>query len=294
MFKKLDEYIAHLGRNKSPNTLKNYELHVGRFLDWIEDHGQMVDPFELDQDIYLDYIDDLKGNYAPKSVHAHMTAIYGWITFLHRKGYITKTPFLDTKEMNEYLPIIHKKRVRSLTKPQLKKMLFMAEGDLVCESVIRLFYDTGMRVSELVSIKITDIEHDFDRILVHTSGKGKGGMTKQRTVRITEKTYEVIEIMIQERGFESDYVLASYRTKRPFTTRRIDQMVKVIAGKSGIKDLTTHMFRKSIATHLLDEGMGTEYVAKYLGHANSATLENHYFDYEKTIHEKFDEFHVSL
>lgn len=111
MYKKLDEYIAHLARNKSPYTLRNYELHIGKFIDWTADNNLAVDPFELDQEVYLDYIDFLKQTYAPKSIHAHMTAIYGWLTFLHRKGYISKMPFLDSRELNEYLPVIQRKKL---------------------------------------------------------------------------------------------------------------------------------------------------------------------------------------
>lgn len=294
MYKMLDRYIAHLGRNKSPNTLRNYELQVGRFLDWTVENNLVADPFELDQEVYLNYIDVLKKTLAPKSIHTHMTAIYGFLTFLHRNGHISKMPFLDSGEMNEYLPVIPKKKVKSLTQAQLKNMLFAVQGDLLKESIIRLFYDTGMRVSELVNIKISHIEHDFDMILVHTSGKGKGGMTKERTVRITQKTYDTVMEMIRDRGFDNEYVLVSPKTKRPFTERRIDQIVKEIANLSGIEEITTHMFRKSVATHLLENGMGVEYVAKYLGHSSSSTLERHYFDYSKKIYEKFDKFHVKL
>jgi len=295
MYKRLDEYIAHLSRNKSPNTIRNYEPQITKFLKWIEGNGYMVEPFELDQEIYLDYIDYLKLKHsAAKTVHSYMTSVYGFLNFLHRKGYISNMPFMDSKEMNEYLPIIQKKKVRSLSQAQLKNMLFAVQGDTLRELVIRLFYDTGFRVSELVSLKVSDIEVDFDRIIVNTRGKGKGGMSKERAVRLTRKTYDLVEKMVNERGFESEYVLASFKTKKPFTTRRIDQIIKEVAESVGIEDITTHMFRKSIATQLLENGMPIEYVSKYLGHASVTTTIQNYTDIDRSIHDKFDEFHTSL
>ena len=295
MYRKLDEYMAYLARNKSPNTIRNYEPQINKFMKWADDRSALVEPFEHDQDFYLDYIDYLKCCYeSAKTIHTHMTSVYGFINFLHRKGYISKMPFIDSKEMNEFLPVITKKRVRTLSQSQLKNMLFVVEGDLMRESIIRLFYDTGFRVSELVNLKISDIEVDFDRIIVNTKGKGKGGMTKHRTVRITKKTYDVIQELINSRNFTSEYILVSNKTKKPFTTRRIDQIVKEVAVSIGIENITTHMFRKSIATHLLENGMPIEYVSKYLGHASISTTIQNYTDLDRSIHDKFDEFHTSL
>lgn len=295
MYRKLDEYIAYLSRNKSPNTICNYELQINKFFKWAEDRGSLIEPFEHDQDFYLDYIDYLKLNYdAPKTIHTHMTSVYGFINFLHRKGYISKMPFVDSKEMNEFLPVLQKKKVKSLSHSQLKNMLFVVQGDLVRESIIRLFYDTGFRVSELVNLKVSDIENDFGRIIVNTRGKGRGGMSKERTVRITDKTYQVVQELVRTRGFESEYVLTSPKTKKPLSPRRIDQIVKEIAYSVGIEDITTHMFRKSIATHLLENGMPIEYVSRYLGHASVATTINNYTDLDRSIHDKFDKFHASL
>jgi len=293
MYKQLDEYIAHLARNKSTNTLKNYELHIVKFINWIADNNYVADPFELDQEVYLDYIGLLKKEYAPKTVHTHMTAVYGWLTFMHHKGYISKLPFVDSRELTDYLPVIPRSKVKALTKKQLQDMLAVTEGNMIYEAIIRLFYDTGMRVSELVNIKWSDITENKGKFLVHTVGKGKGGMTKERTVLITQKTYDILTKILNERKFESEYVLASTLTKKPFTTRRIDQIIKEIAEKADIDYITTHMFRKSIATHLLEDGMSLEYVGRYLGHANIATTQL-YTDLDAKLHDQFNAHHQSL
>ena len=287
MYKYLDEYIAHLGRNKSVNTLKNYELHITKFIEWVIENDFIKEPFELDQEVYLDYIGFLKKQYSPKTVHTHMTAIYGWLTFMYRKGYISKLPFVDSQEMTDFLPVIPRSKVKALSKEQLQDMLKVTKGNLIYEAVIRLFYDTGMRVSELVNIKWSDITKHKDKYLVNTVGKGKGGMTKERTVIITQETYDLLTKILNERNFESEYVLASSVTKKPFTTRRIDQIIKEIAKKAGIKHITTHMFRKSVATHLLENGMPLEYVGKYLGHVNISTTQL-YTDLDAQLYDQFN------
>ncbi|MGG1547095.1 tyrosine-type recombinase/integrase [Bacillus licheniformis] len=294
MYKKLDEYISHLARNKSPYTLRNYELHIGKFIDWTTDNNLAVDPFELNQEVYLDYIDFLKQTYAPKSIHAHMTAIYGWLTFLHRKGYISKMPFLDSGELNEYLPVIQRKKAKSLTLEQLRSMLLVSREDTLKEAIIRTFYDTGMRVSELVNAKLSDIEIFPNRIILKVAGKGKGGMSKVRYVILTKETFEVIKRMINERPFKTEYIFASLKTKKPFTERRIDQIIKEVSKAADIDGVTTHIFRKSVTTHLLENEMPIEYVSQYLGHANINTTTQNYADLDLVLHKKFEKFHRSL
>jgi len=294
MYKKIDEYIAHLARNKSKHTVSNYELHLNKFLDWVIASGEACEPFELEQEVYLDYIDVLKSKYAPKTVHAHMTAIYSWLTFMLRKGHISKMPFLDSKEMNEFLPILSKRQVKVVSKAQLKTMLFVTEGDLIRECIIRVFYDTAMRVSELVNAKISDIEHNFDHITIKITGKGKGGMTKVRTALLTKKTYSLIQNMIKSRDFQSDYIFASPKTHNPFTTRRIGQIIDEIADQANVEGMTPHVFRASITTHLIENGMPIEYVSRYIGHANISTTIQNYTNLDRSLHSKFDTFHQGL
>lgn len=115
-------------------------------------------------------------------------------------------------------------------------------------------------------------------------GKGKGGMSKVRYVILTKETFEVIKRMINERPFKSEYIFASLKTKKPFTERRIDQIIKEVSKAADIDGVTTHIFRKSVTTHLLENEMPIEYVSQYLGHANLNTTTQNYADLDLVLH----------
>lgn len=285
----LDEYIDYMGRKGSNNTVKNYELHIIKMIDWMIDNNIINrNDFDISQKDCLDYIKHLEIQYAPSTVHTHMSAVFSFLTFIHRRGYIHSTPFIDSSELNEFLPPIKKKDVRALTKEQLKIILDNVSGDIFKESLIRFFYDTAARVSEVVKARWDDINEVNGRHVITIFGKGRRGMSKKRKVLITNKTFSLLEEMKRGRDFESEYIFCSDLTKKPYSTRRIDQIIKEVAGESGIKHITTHSFRKSIATHLIEKGMDIEYVSEYLGHANIETTRNNYADLSNKVHDKFE------
>lgn len=290
----LDEYITDLSRNKSAHTIRNYYAHVNRFLEWVIENDHLSDDFNMSKSVYLDYIDNLKSCYAAKSVHSHMTAIYNFLGFLGSKRILNELPFFTTKEMNSYLPVIQKKKVKSLNRQTIIDVIQGCSDSLLTECIVRTFYDTGMRVSELVRAKWSDIEQVEDKFILQVYGKGRGGMSKMRIVKITPKTIEKLNELKNLTGVQSEYIFVSERTKKPFTERRIDQVVRLAGKEAGIDPLNTHVFRKSIATHLIEKGMNVEYVSKYLGHSDISTTINNYVDLDNSLMEKIDEFHVSL
>lgn len=283
----LDLFEAHLSRNKSQHTIVNYLSDLRMFTNYLEENNIDYNLDNFTKDDFLDYLDHLKEKYAPATVHRKANSLNGFLMFLNRSGRLKKTPFLDGKEMQEYLPVIPKKKVKTLAKHEVKNLTFIAE-DLMHECLIRLFYDTGLRVSEMAAAKWIDIEHDFTRCILNVTGKGKGGMTKQRTVRISPKTMEKLEEMKAARDFESEYIFASERTKKPLTTRRLNQILKQVASNSSVGDISSHIFRKSIATNLLENGLPVEYVSEYLGHSNVNTTMRNYVDTSKSLHDKVD------
>jgi site-specific recombinase XerD len=287
LYRYLDLYERQLGRNKSQHTIVNYMSDLKQFINYlaVKAMSYNLDNFEREQ--FLDYLDYLKENFAPATVHRKAISLNGFLTFLNRTGRIKKTPFVDGQELQEYLPVIPKKKVKTLSKNQVKNLVFVADN-LQHECMIRTFYDTGCRVSELVAAKWTDIENDFQRNVLLVRGKGKGGLTKERTVRISPKTMELLDQLKSSRDYATEFIFESERTKKPFTTRRLNQIIKEIATASGIEDISSHVFRKSIATNLIENGMPIEYVSEYLGHEYIETTKRNYIDTTKSLHDKVD------
>lgn len=283
----IDLFEKHLGRNKSQHTIVNYISDLNQFLVYLTDKEMSFNLDNFTKEDFLDYIDFMKTKYAPATIHRKAISLNEFLTFLNRTGRLKKTPFVDGQEMQDYLPVIPKKKVKTLSKNQVKNLAFVSEN-LLQECLIRLFYDTGCRVSEIAAAKWSHIENDFKRNILVVHGKGKGGLTKERTVRISPKTMELLDQMKQSREYDSEYIFESERTKKPFTTRRLNQIIKEIAKASGIEDISSHVFRKSIATNLLENGMPIEYVSEYLGHEYIETTKRNYLDTTKSLHDKVD------
>ena len=292
MYKKIDEYIKHLSRNKSPHTTKNYQIHITKFVDWTYNKKKAKEPFELDKEVYLDYIDFMKEKYKPKSIHVHMTAIYSWLVFMHRKGYISKLPFVDFAEISDYLPPIQRERIKALTKQEVGAILEEAKKNSFEEALIRVFVDTGMRVSEIVKIDMNDIQPLKNGMYsIEVFGKGKGGMSKQRFVFISRETYDSIQRMKMDDISGSSAVFVSQWTKRPYSTKRIMEIIDDISTRAGVGHINTHIFRKTLGTTLIENGMEVEYVSKLLGHASITTTIDNYVDRERSLSDKFNQFH---
>ncbi|QJT70465.1 hypothetical protein [Microcystis phage MaeS] len=283
----VDLFEKHLGRNKSKHTIVNYISDLNQFVKYLSNNNLDYNLDIFDRDRFLDYIDFMKTTYAPATIHRKAISLNEFLVFLNRTGRLKKTPFIDGDELQEYLPTIPKKKVQTLSKNQVKNMAFVAEN-LMHECLIRMFYDTGCRVSEIVAAKWSDIENDFTRNLLVVRGKGKGGMTKERTVRISPKTMELLDQMKSSRNYETQYIFESERTKKPLTTRRMNQILKEISDSSGIENVSSHIFRKSIATHLIENGLSIEYVSDYLGHEYIETTKRNYVDTTKQLHDKVD------
>lgn len=286
----LDLFIKRLERNKSSNTVKTYTNVCGKFIEWLESNG--YDSLDQDKDVYLDYIDFLKETNKPNSVKTKMASINSFVEFLYDKELISKLPFRSFKEIQEYLPVVQKKGIITLTKDQLNEMVAASNNDLYKISLIHFMFDTAMRVSEIVNAKWSDIERKDDVYVITVHGKGKGGFSKVRHVNITKETYELIRKLRQQNC--SEYIFASVRTMSKVTERRVEQIISDVSKKAGIENITTHTMRKTSATTLMENGMPIEYVSKYLGHESVSTTINHYVDCDREMSSKFKEYYTKF
>lgn len=133
--------------------------------------------------------------------------------------------------------------------------------------ILSLLYSSGLRVSELVSLRINDI--DLQDRTIRIRGKGD----KDRIVLFDENTRHLLEDYLQKRVYESDYLFLN-RFGDPLTPRYVQMMIKNYARKAGInKKVTPHILRHSFATHLLKNGVDIRAIQQLLGHSNLSTTQ---------------------
>ena len=234
----------------SRQTIKAYSFHIGGFLDYC--HKCSLNLSNESVKSYLLSCDNL-------SV-ASMRLKYAAISFFFRE--ILNKPF-DF----EQIPI--KKKEQTLPKVlSIEKIREMIE---VCDNIkhrliVKLFYSSGLRLSELLNLKREDIDFDRGLIMVRL-GKGK----KDRISILSDNLKDDLLKYYSGMKFRTDYVFEG-RNGGKYSKKSVQKVLERIGKKIGIK-VHPHMLRHSFATHLLETGTDIRYIQKLLGHSDVSTTE---------------------
>lgn len=229
-------------------------------------------PVEINTSDITKYVRELgAGNFASTTTARKIAALKSFFKFLYREGLIEKNP---TREID--LPKLAKLLPHPLSAKEIDN-IFAAlprekPSDLRDLAILELLYSSGVRVSELISIKLDDI--NLDDGFVKVFGKG----SKERIVPLGSKAREAIkEYLIKYRSIvktpAAGYLFVSLHGK-PLTRQLIWQLIKKIIGRTAIqKNISPHTLRHTFATHLIEEGADVRTVQEMLGHANIATTQ---------------------
>ncbi|MFW6231041.1 MAG: tyrosine-type recombinase/integrase [Nanoarchaeota archaeon] len=191
-----------------------------------------------------------------------------YIRWMIEKGYATASTrlastaiqFFTGKEPNVFIPKKEKKLPHVLSKTEINKMISSLPS-IKHRLVISLLYSSGMRLSELINLKHTDI--NFVRNIIHLKeAKGR----KDRITLLSKK----VKKMLRETNFGNIYVFENNGKK--YSSKSVYEIVKKSAKRAGITtNVHPHILRHSFATHLLESGTDIRYIQKLLGHARLET-----------------------
>jgi len=275
MKKELEIFNNYLSveRGYSNNTLDAYKNDILDFLKFLE-KIQIKKIKNVSQDNISDYIEILNSKKYKNSTKSRKIASNkSFFKFLRSENYIQSNPFSEftqPKISNKIPNIISIQEIDSLIEFSKKNNNnFQGYRD---STMIELMYATGMRVSELVNLNLSNI-YSSDSIIT-TIGKGD----KQRNIPVYRKVITNIDLYVNT--YRTKY--AKFETDALFITRLGKRMsrqafwliIKNIASTSGIsKNISPHMIRHSFATHLLQGGASLKNVQDLLGHANIATTQ---------------------
>lgn len=145
--------------------------------------------------------------------------------------------------------------------------LFKQVSNIKHKAILYLIYSGGLRLSEVVNLKITDIDSKRNLILIRKS-KGK----KDRTTLLSQALLELLRDYYRE--YKPENYLFEGQKGGQYSVRSVQNIFRMALSKSGIKKhATVHTLRHSFATHLLERGTDLRYIQELLGHANSKTTE---------------------
>jgi site-specific recombinase XerD len=168
------------------------------------------------------------------------------------------------KPLGLELPKKEKTLPEVLTKEEVKKILSITETKK-SRLILSMLYSSGLRVSELVNLKVKDINLNDNIGWVR---KGKG--SKDRIISLSKNLSQELKAYIEKKP-ESIYLFSK---DKPLTTRNIQKIIQKLKIKAGInKKITPHTLRHSFATHLLESGVDIRIIQEMLGHANLNTTQ---------------------
>src|SRR3989344_40852 len=232
-------------RGFSQRTIKSYCYHIRDFLEYCNNDYKKGKKRE-----YLLYL--INKSMDESSVRLASAAIDFYISFV-----LYEVPEeVPLPRKNKHIPDV-------LTKEQVKTMIINTDNPRH-KLIIEILYSSGLRLSELLDLKIEDIDFGSSTIKVR---HGKG--SKDRITLISKNTAEKIKTMLEG---HSGYVLNGRKGK--YSARSVQLVIDNAAKRAGIKQkVTPHMLRHSFATHLLESGVDIRYIQSLLGHERLATTQ---------------------
>lgn len=253
----------------SVNTLKSYNYEINLYQTYLEDKLSIIDIEKVskeDIESYLKYC-YLK-NEDSKTISHKITTIYNFHNYLLREKVIkdNQAEFIDRPKLAKHLPY-------TLTVKEIDKLLDIAlvtVFDYRDKAMLELMYGTGLRVSELVSLTVYDV--DFYNAFLRIKGKG----SKERIVPINNASLKYLKLYLDRRCLllkkkTSDELFLNARGEGISRQGFFKNLKKILAKKGMPVNISPHSLRHSFATHLIENGADLRSVQTMLGHSDITT-----------------------
>ena len=264
-----DYYLQSM--RKSKNTISAYISDLNQYAEFLHRYEHIDEVDQIEREDIIKYIDSLKRkNLSKQSIARKIIAIKDFHKYLSEENNI-KNPaeMIDAPKTDKALPVV-------LTVDEVEAMINSIDGDdpisLRNKAMIELLYGCGLRISELLSVKITDI-HLKEAYLV-IIGKGN----KERMVPVGEMAILAVRRYVDKCWLDltpknGNLLFYNYQ-KKPLSRQSVFKFIKKLAEDNGItKEISPHTLRHSYATHLLEGGTDLRVVQELLGHEDIATTQ---------------------
>lgn len=267
------EFISYLHNTKktSTNTEVSYQRDLKKMVVYLSGKG-ITDIREVSELDLQGYISEMvRGNFASSTVSRSVASIRALFQYLFKEGKIRKDPSDNLKP-----PKVEKKMPEILSVEEVDKLL--KQPDTVTPKGIRdtamleLLYATGMRVSELLHLRIEDLNLDFGYVSCHENGKERiipiGSVSRKALADYMEKARPVF---VRDDGVTALFTNCSGKA---MSRQGFWKVLKGYADEAGIQgDITPHTLRHSFAVHMLQNGADVKSVQEMMGHSDISTTQ---------------------
>jgi integrase/recombinase XerD len=272
----IESYTNYLKLEKSlsGNTIEAYLKDIAKFIEFIDEKGIKASPAEITQALIREFIDKI--NDAGMSASSQARALSGvksFFKYLLIHDIIERDPssLIETPKIGRKLPVV-------LSPIEIEQLILAVDLDSETgyrnRAILETLYGSGMRVSELVNLRLTDVHFDESYLKI----KGKGN--KERLVPIGKKAKDSVILYIQNYRTKlkidrkDENILFLNRRGKKMTRVMIFTIIKDLADKIELnKIISPHTFRHSFATHLIEGGADLRAIQDMLGHESVTTTE---------------------
>ncbi len=261
-----------LERNYSPATVKHYRDDLKEFERFFQGLDQQLSWESVDSDIvrrWMEYMMD-KGN-AASSVNRRLSALRSFYRYALRRNLVVKDPVHGIQGPKRKRPLPRFLKESEMDRLLDERMWTDSYKDVLARTIIVTFYETGVRISELIGLNDKDVDY------INCEIKVTGKRDKQRIIPFGDELFKTLTAYQQQRDVETESEsVAFFRTEKGkrVTDEQVRQMVKINLSKvSTLKKRSPHVLRHTFATAMLNHDAGLESVKKLLGHESLSTTE---------------------
>lgn len=261
-----------LERNYSPATVKHYRNDLKEFERFFQGLDQQLSWESVDSDIvrrWMEYMMD-KGN-AASSVNRRLSALRSFYRYALRRNLVVKDPVHGIQGPKRKRPLPQFLKESEMDRLLDERMWTDRYKDVLARTIIVTFYETGVRISELIGLNDKDVDY------INCEIKVTGKRDKQRIIPFGDELFKTLTAYQQQRDVETESEsVAFFRTEKGkrVTDEQVRQMVKINLSKvSTLKKRSPHVLRHTFATAMLNHDAGLESVKKLLGHESLSTTE---------------------
>ena len=288
MQRNLDYFVDSLAiQGLSQNTVMSYERDLMKFYQFLKEH-QIQNWKEVDYSLIILFLQELKQDgYATSSTSRMISCLKKFFKFLQQEQLVETNPVQPLK-----VPKTSKTLPKALTVDEVTQVLNSCDTSTVLglrdKAMLELLYATGMRVSELITLKLSDLHLELG--FLQTIGKGN----KQRIIPIGQAATNWVQhyltyarVVLEQESNPVEYLFLNHRGNG-FTRQGFWKIIKQYQEQAHIeKEITPHVLRHSFATHLLQNGADMRAVQTMLGHTDIASTQV----YMKLIDDQYKENH---
>ena len=269
----IEQFSAYLTdvKKMAKNTVISYQRDLKKMSAFLEERG-VTDVADIKEADLQEYIDSLKANgMSPATISRNIASAKALFIYLVKKKIVSENPASALKS-----PKISKKMPKILSQDEMERLLSSPREDnpkgLRDKAMMELLYSTGMRVSELVNLRLDDIDMEESRVSCTDPGK-------ERNLKFNERTKTALSGYLEHsrdtmiRDGDVDFLFTNC-SGESMSRQGFWKLIKYYAVRADIDaDITPHTLRHTFAAHLVEQGADLRDVQRIMGHSDIATTQ---------------------